>query len=370
VQTDPRAAARPTIEDDEDIELDLGQVGAVGIKELVETYNSGASIASLLEFLSVAGNGAPLVWRENGPGVGWEMRNAWSGIFGRFFARAFLETRRYTWFHAVRHSYNPVTDDLVVIRIGNGEVADWLCARDEDAADEGDVIVAEAKGRHREGNLNLERLPRSLWHALEQIDNTFVVRRSPYGPQFRRTKGFAVLTRWANEEKASGGAIIRAVDPVTWGEPFPVDERRNLTQGLARGYISDLLLGLGFEGLSFLASPRTRVWGQRENSEIVERVRQVIIQRPSGADVILRENGHEKGPPPIQAKQWLVNKLDRSRHILIRERTQVYSKSPQELRTEARSPIPIARLTATGLDSERFIGAVYGVHGRITLPLD
>ena len=35
--------------------FDLGQVGAVGIKELIESYNSGTSIASLLVFFVVVG---------------------------------------------------------------------------------------------------------------------------------------------------------------------------------------------------------------------------------------------------------------------------------------------------------------------------
>jgi hypothetical protein len=312
----------------------------------------------------------PLVWRENGPGVGWEMRNAWSGIFGRFFARAFLEARGYTWFHAIRRSYNPVTDDLVVIRIGNGEVADWLCARDQDAADEGDLIVAEAKGRHREGDLELQKLPRSLQSALEQIDNTFVVRRGVYGPEFRRTKGFAVLVRWANEEKSSGGAILRSVDPHTWGDAFSTDERKRLTQELARGYVSDLSRGLGFEGLSFLASPRTREWGEQENREVIEKVREVVVRRPLAVGISSHKDILENEQRALQTKQWLLDRIDRSKHLRVQPRRPAYSKSPQELRVEAASPLPIVRLTVTGLDTQRFIGAIYGMHGRINLPLD
>jgi hypothetical protein len=220
VQTDPGSPGGPSVVDRGEWQPDLGQIGAVGIKELIETYNSGGSIAELLESLSVAGDSIRLVWRENGPGVGWEMRTAWSGIFGRFFARAFLESRGYTWFHSIRRSYNQATDSLAVIRIAAGEIADWICAKDEDAADEGDFVVAEAKGRHREGNLNIQDWPRSLRDALEQIDNTFVVWKGASSPEVRRTKGYAILVRWANEEKPSGGAIVRAVDPLTWGEPF------------------------------------------------------------------------------------------------------------------------------------------------------
>src|SRR5713226_945234 len=92
VQTDPRSVGGAAVVDRGEWQPDLGQVGAVGIKELIETYNSGGSISELLQALSVAGDAARLVWRENGPGVGWEMRTAWSGIFGRFFARTFLES--------------------------------------------------------------------------------------------------------------------------------------------------------------------------------------------------------------------------------------------------------------------------------------
>src|SRR5260370_42306842 len=71
--------------------FNLGRVAAAGVKELLQTCKTGAPMAPLIEALLTSGNAGPLVWRENGPGGGWEMRNAWSGIFGRCFARAFRE---------------------------------------------------------------------------------------------------------------------------------------------------------------------------------------------------------------------------------------------------------------------------------------
>ena len=86
-----------------------------------------------------------------------------------------------------------------------GEIAYWVCAKTAAVAEQGNFIIAEAKGRHREGTLDIERLPRCLMDALEQIRNTRVWFRGDVEPDHsaRQTKGYAILTRWTNEDKGS-----------------------------------------------------------------------------------------------------------------------------------------------------------------------
>lgn len=115
IQTEPLPPTPGTVLSQGNFTFNLGRIAAAGIKELLQTCKTGGPMAPLIEALLTNSNGGPLVWRENGPGVGWEMRNAWSGIFGRFFARAFLEAQGYTWFHPIRRNYDRVADNLLSI---------------------------------------------------------------------------------------------------------------------------------------------------------------------------------------------------------------------------------------------------------------
>lgn len=78
------------------------------------------------------------------------MRRAFSALFGRFFARAYLETYHgFTWFAAIDGD-NFLCPPNFRVRRKRGahtEMPDWLCG-----GPGGLVAIAEAKGSHQRGN--------------------------------------------------------------------------------------------------------------------------------------------------------------------------------------------------------------------------
>lgn len=74
--------------------VDLAQVAASAMQEILVTAPGAVSLQGLLEELLIpaVGKHPPLTWQGDGVGVGTEMKRGFSGILGRFFARWYLET--------------------------------------------------------------------------------------------------------------------------------------------------------------------------------------------------------------------------------------------------------------------------------------
>ena len=353
IQTDPEAAGGPITAASGTYSFDLGRVAASGMKELLQTCQTGAPFAPLIRALLTTRNSGPLVWRQNGPGVGGEMKNAWSGIFGRFFARAFLERQGYSRFYPIPRNPSWVTGSLLVQRSAVGDLADWICAKSVTDANQGNVVIAEAKGRHREGTLTLLKLPRPLEKALTQIRNTLIWHRLPNQPkhQLRGIKGVAILTRWTNEEKHSGRAILRVVDPETPGRPIRLDEQHHISDELGRLQISDLLRGMEFDDLGFLAEPKERPWNLQEALDVIEYARDFAGSRQD----------HES--------RSIAALLRQQQRSLARFIPPTSKKLIDRLRQEAGIPQPVSSVLVNGLEKESFLGSVYGLAGRVNLPL-
>src|SRR5690242_5946375 len=69
--------------------FDIDDVARCAWNEILQTAPRSSSLFTLLEELLEPGT--DLVWRAQGPGRGTEMRRSFSGLFGRFFARAYLQ---------------------------------------------------------------------------------------------------------------------------------------------------------------------------------------------------------------------------------------------------------------------------------------
>jgi hypothetical protein len=352
IQTDPNAPGGPRRLKGGTLPFDLRKVAYCGMKELLQTCKTGGPMLALMEALLAPGNGRPLVWLESGPGVGAEMRNAWSGLFGRFFARAFLEREGYRWFYPIPRNPTVVSRNLIVQRLAAGEIADWVCARSRQTASQGNVVVAEAKGRHREGTLKLGQLPRTLRNALSQIANTLVWFKQTGGNQYQRrgVKGIAILNHWTNQDKPSSRAILRAVDPTTEGDPLDSDEERLLIDQLGRLFISDLLQGMGYHELAVLAQPPEKTWHAQEALSIIPLARSILSRRKETVG---------------RSFERLLHQQER---VLLRFEPEVSGTLSAEQRTDAEKPQAACRVLQSGLQNERFLGRLYGLNGVVELP--
>ncbi len=357
--------------------FDLGVVGAVAMKELIQTCRSASPMTALIRGLLAGTAGQPLIWRDSGPGMGWEMRTAWSGLFGRFFARAYLEQEGYTWFHPIQRSYDLVTDDLAVFRIGPGEIADWICAKDATTAAAGELIIVEAKGRHREGHDILQKLPRSLRNALDQIKNTLVWYRDKAGIMKPKTvKGYAILTKWTNENKGNKTkAILRVVDPKTSGYEFDEKQLTGAIGGVARAHVSSFLLGLGFEELAQVTSPAAKGFNKDEATHILMEARHIIESRRMSAQGSPElEWMNEESWKRLKISESESDRLVRAVNNYITDLEKPYwtpEKTPIQstLGADARSSYTAVGLRDGTLHGEALIGRVLGVSGVLSMPL-
>ncbi|WP_050420530.1 hypothetical protein [Bradyrhizobium tropiciagri] len=232
-------------------EVDTDFVAACAMGELFQTGGgSSRPLALLFEELLVSG-GKELIWKGKGPGRGKEMRRAFSGLFGRFFARAYLSRYHdFAWFMPIDGDPTNVSKRLRVSRLsGQGtELPDWICG-----SGSGRVAVAEAKGTSQASNGTGAGLPGPIRTADGQLKGVVVESLRKVAGEERwtavRTKGWAVMSRWGVEIPPRD-AFIYVLDPDTPGDPPSAHERDDMVQDIARAHVAYLLAGMGFSEMA------------------------------------------------------------------------------------------------------------------------
>ncbi|GGL81397.1 hypothetical protein [Wenxinia marina] len=225
------------------VSLDIDEVARCAWNEILQTAPRSTSLFGLLEDLLEPGPN--LVWRDRGPGRGTEMRRSFSGLFGRFFARAYLEQHHdFVWFTAIDGDSFHLSPSWRVIRKPRSqtEMPDWICARP------GELAIGEAKGSHQKGNATRGGMPGPIKTADGQIQGIRVQKGVRRGSktiwQSKRPKGWAVMSRWGLANPARD-PFLYALDPETEGETPKPEEISELVQAVARTYVEQTALGLG-----------------------------------------------------------------------------------------------------------------------------
>lgn len=225
------------------VTFEIDEVARCAWNEILQTAPRATSLFAFLEDLLEPGPN--LVWREKGPGRGTEMRRSFSGMFGRFFARAFLETHLdFVWFAAIDGDNFHLSRNWRVSRRPKSqtEMPDWICARP------GELAIGEAKGSHQKGNATRGGMPGPIKTADGQISGVRVQKRVRHRTrttwQSKGVKGWAVMSRWglANPPRSP---FLYALDPETEGEKPTPEEIDELVQAVARTHIEQTALGLG-----------------------------------------------------------------------------------------------------------------------------
>jgi hypothetical protein len=221
----------------------MDDVGRCAWGEILQTAPAGSSLVSFLDDMLVSG--ADLIWKEAGPGRGKEMRRAFSGLFGRFFARAYLESYHgFVWFAQIDGDNFEYSPFRVRRKPGSKtEMPDWLCG-----GPGGLVGIAEAKGSHLGGKATPRKAPKPICTAEGQISGVAVEELvGPTGSQrwqLRKVKGWAVMSRWGVASPARA-PYLYALDPETDGESLSPGSAEALAQTIARTHIKQLARGLG-----------------------------------------------------------------------------------------------------------------------------
>jgi hypothetical protein len=224
--------------------------------------------------------GADLVWRERGPGRGTEMRRSFSGLFGRFFGRAYLQLYHdFVWFAAIDgDNFRLSTYWRVSRKPGSRtEMPDWICAGP------GELAIGEAKGSHQKGNASRGGKPGPIKTAQGRITGVQVQKRTRNGMRWRSktVKGWVVMSRWGLAGPYRD-PFLYVLDPETEGKPPTPEEIQELVQAVARTHVEQTALGLGLLKLRediMIVQPHRRV---RVRGDVQERNFSGAVIRPFG----------------------------------------------------------------------------------------
>lgn len=242
------------------VSFDIDDVARCAWNEILQTAPRSTSLFAFLEDLLEPGPN--LVWKGQGPGRGSEMRRSFSGLFGRFFARAYLEVHHdFVWFAAIDGESFHLSPNWRVSRRPRAttEMPDWVCARP------GELAIGEAKGSHQKSNATRGGMPGPIKTANGQITGVRVQKRVRHRSrrtwQSKRVKGWAVMSRWGLASPPRD-PFLYALDPTADGEPPTLEEIEDLVQAVARTHVAQTALGLGlltvFDG-EMVPAPRRRV---------------------------------------------------------------------------------------------------------------
>jgi hypothetical protein len=146
-------------------EVDTDLVAMCAMGEILQTGPTAGPMSLLFDELLVPGH-RKLIWKGAGPGRGIEMRRAFSGLFGRFFARAYLQRYHgFTWFAPIDGEPTYISKRVRVARMPGktAELPDWICAMP------GKIAVAEAKGSHQAAGRTAGGVPGPIKTAAGQI---------------------------------------------------------------------------------------------------------------------------------------------------------------------------------------------------------
>ena len=237
------------------ISIQLPELGVAAARETFATATVPFAAAWTGLFREMIADCRDLRWRENGPGVGRDARIAYSGLLGRYMARAYL-----TAYEGVRVLV-PLDEAKRVLQgtsyfirkhpPGQGLEADWIGLDDH-----GNLVIAEAKGSFDRGVrtwFGPNSPPKVLQTAIAQAQRTAVFRDSQSRPL--PAKRWAVASRWANEVNMLDPTLL-AWDP----DEGKLEDRdyQELARLLHRTDVDSVLKGLGHpQAVHIFENPET-----------------------------------------------------------------------------------------------------------------
>ena len=179
-----------------------------------------------------------LRWRGS-LGTSAETRRAYSGLYGRYFARALLAGELgITDFISLKTNRTSISGGVTVGRVRTGDIPDWIAW---DPRGQG-YVLGEAKGRIS-GSLQdyLTGVPSCIRAGKEQFTRV-VVRDS--GNRSISTRNWVVVNRWSTDERG-GQAVSLLWDPPGGGEPLGEEEARRHAEAIRRYRIGAIARRLG-----------------------------------------------------------------------------------------------------------------------------
>ena len=170
---------------------------------------------------------AMLRWRGH-LGESAEMRRAYSGLYGRYFARAVLAAELgITLFLPLRTNETPIPGGVTVSRVDDGDIPDWIAWDPED----GRHVLCEAKGRLSDpGRRFLGGKPDCIDAGKAQFDRVEVTNSSG---RHIATRDWIAASLWSTD-RVRRDPVSLLWDPPGGGDGFGEEEAEDHAQAMRR----------------------------------------------------------------------------------------------------------------------------------------
>lgn len=187
-----------------------------------------------------------------------ELRRAYSGLYGRFFARTLLTQHlNLSRFLSLKRNGISIPGSVRVERQVKGDIPDWIAWDDLNAR----FVLCEAKGSLTANDFLAAGGPKCAHGGKAQFDrvSTFDGSVEIHPVQW------VAATRWATEER-KGDPVTVLWDPPTDGSSYSDEEADRHRSAISRAWVASIAPGLGWNSPDELLSP------EREREAVVVRV--------------------------------------------------------------------------------------------------
>ncbi len=176
-----------------------------------------------------------------------ELRRAYSGLYGRFVARALLSAHLgINRFVSLKRNGVDIDGSVTVERICKGDIPDWI-AWDDRASRH---VLCEAKGSLTSGDFLTASPPKCVKEGKAQFDR--VKTTGAKGPIYPAC--WVAATRWVTDDRGGTPATL-LWDPPQDHSPFSKEEAAGHREAMTRAWLDSIAPGLGWRDANDLLSP-------------------------------------------------------------------------------------------------------------------
>ena len=206
-----------------------------------ETINGGPLATAWLQLFRghLSCSEAELLRWRGDLGESAEMRRVYSGLYGRYFARALLATELgLTDFIPLNRDITPIPDGVTVTRIDKGDIPDWIAWNPQTGA----YVLGEGKGRLTGSEQRfLNGTPSCVDAGKEQFARV-EVRDS--GGRTIATRNWVAVNLWSTDERRQRPVSL-LWDPPEDGDLLTDDEVPRHADAIRRHHIATTAMRLG-----------------------------------------------------------------------------------------------------------------------------
>lgn len=179
-----------------------------------------------------------------------ELRRAYSGLYGRFFARALLTDHLgLSRFLSLKRNGLQISNSVRIERTTKGDIPDWIAWDDRNAR----FVLCEAKGSLSATDFLKRGIPNCVRDGKKQFGRVECFDRR------RRINlsAWVAASRWATEER-KGGPVTILWDPPADDRPFDEEEAARHRAAIGHAWLESIAPSLGWNSAEALQSSERR----------------------------------------------------------------------------------------------------------------